>query len=292
MSETLLVSGAAHGVEPGLSERARIQELEEELRGAEARAKAMDAELVARGERIQELEARLENAELEARKRRIDELGAEWAAQQAQESARDEEDVAEKTREAIDVVTTAGCGISRTSASLALVRLDSAAGLLVSLAETARTCEAEAKPKVKTAERAVRDVFVVRCRAACKPGDREAFLAVAEKAFPQGDWDLEIRSQILMAVSKIARTKPDTFLSNNQLATASRGRSRKRRARRPRDSSAATLSPAARKSSVPARRTASVSDFDSWKREPQYVTLGVNRLQLAIRAGHQGTTPS
>ena len=167
----------------------------------------------------------------------------------------------------------------------------SVAEALLMIAAVAMTCEAEALAAVKAAERAVRDVFVLRCRAVCKPGDREAFLATAEEAFPQGHWDREVRSQILMAVSKDAKKKPDTFLSNNQLATARRGRSRKRREKHHRDTSAATLSPAARKSSVPAPRTASVSHFDSWKREPRYVTLGVNRLQLAIRACHQGMTP-
>ena len=45
-----------------------IQELEEELRRAQARAEAADAELEAQEQRIQQVEARLEQAELEARR--------------------------------------------------------------------------------------------------------------------------------------------------------------------------------------------------------------------------------
>ena len=55
---------------------------------------------------------------------------------------------------------------------------------------------------VQKAERAVRDVVVHRCCRSAEPGDREAFLDEAEKAFGD-EWGLPLHSQLLVAYQKV-----------------------------------------------------------------------------------------
>ena len=98
------------------------------------------------------------------------------------------------------------------------------------ISEAARNCEQEALGLIKAANRAVRDVVVLRCRSRALPGDRPSFLAAAEVAFgnPLGR---ELKAVMLLAYHKHAKNKRDTFISNNQLSTARRGRPRPRRQR-------------------------------------------------------------
>ena len=105
----------------------------------------------------------------------------------------------------------------------------SAAVALTTVTAAAADCAPEAIGAIKAAERAVRDVVVLRL-ARAQPGDRGAFLETAEEVFG-GPLDEERQARLLLAYHKMARNKPDTFLSNNQLATVRRGRPRAGRRR-------------------------------------------------------------
>ena len=63
---------------------------------------------------------------------------------------------------------------------------------------------------VKAAERAVRDVVVLRRRSRAEPGDRGAFLEAAEQAFGQ-PLGREFQAVLLLTYHKIAKTKPEPF---------------------------------------------------------------------------------
>ena len=86
--------------------------------------------------------------------------------------------------------------------------------------------------KINSAENAIRDVVVLRCLSIAKPGDRDSFLDMAEKAFG-ASWCDKQRNHVLLAHSKVAEKFPGlTFLSNNQKATVLRGKPRPRRGER------------------------------------------------------------
>ena len=104
----------------------------------------------------------------------------------------------------------------------------SAASSLILFGDVSQSCDQDALGAVKAAKKAVRDVVVLRC--CCQVGtvDRSAFLEAAEEAFGSG-LDRELRAQLLLAFHKIAKNKPDTFLSNSQQATNRRGYPRPRR---------------------------------------------------------------
>ena len=59
----------------------------------------------------------------------------------------------------------------------------SAASALILIGDASRSCDQDALGVVKAAERAARDVVVVRCRSQADPGNREDFLLAAEEAF-------------------------------------------------------------------------------------------------------------
>ena len=89
-----------------------------------------------------------------------------------------------------------------------------------------------AEDAVKAAQRAVRDMLVVRLRAQARPGDRKAFLEAAAEAFGY-TLDHEAKNLLLLSYSKIFKQEPDSFLSNTALATAdedARGRGETARA--------------------------------------------------------------
>ena len=88
----------------------------------------------------------------------------------------------------------------------------------------------------------MRDVVVLRCRSQAEPGDRGAFLEAAEEVFGQ-PLGRELQAVLLLAYHKVSKGKPDTFLSNSQLATARRGHPRPRR-RRQRDPRVVDVVPA------------------------------------------------
>ena len=93
----------------------------------------------------------------------------------------------------------------------------SAANALIAIGHVATNCDDEALGAVKAAERAVRDVVVLRC---CAPGggvlavDQDAFLEAVEVAFAKplrgdflGDADRELRSVLFLAYRKLRRAR-------------------------------------------------------------------------------------
>ena len=98
------------------------------------------------------------------------------------------------------------------------------------VADIARRCEQKACGAMKTAERALRDVLVIRCRSQTVLKDRKSFLETAEEAFGR-PLDRELRAVILLAYHKITKGNTDTFPSNSQLNTVRRGYTRPRRER-------------------------------------------------------------
>ena len=90
----------------------------------------------------------------------------------------------------------------------------------------------EAAEHVKGAERAVRDVVVLRCHHVAKACDREAFIEQAELAF-EGSLSRELSAQLLLAYRKVAEKAnwkdTETFPSNNKKAAERRGHVRPRR---------------------------------------------------------------
>ena len=83
---------------------------------------------------------------------------------------------------------------------------------------------------IKAAERALRDVLVVRCHSRVTSDDRAAFIAVVEEAFG-AEWSREHRSLTLLSFHKVYKDKPTNFLSQNALQTLRRGHPRQRRSR-------------------------------------------------------------
>ena len=71
----------------------------------------------------------------------------------------------------------------------------------------ADSCDEEAEGAVKAAQRAVRDVVVLRCRSVSEPRDRDAFILAAEEAFgrPGEPLDDELQALLLLAYYKLHR---------------------------------------------------------------------------------------
>ena len=71
----------------------------------------------------------------------------------------------------------------------------------------ADSCDEEAKGAVKAAQRAVRDVIVLRCRSVSEPRDRDAFILAAEEAFGRRGEPLddELQALLLLAYYKLHR---------------------------------------------------------------------------------------
>ena len=169
-----------------------------------------------------------------------------------------EEEAAEKTRDAVRSLEVAeegggGEGFGEVRQLLEDPCAKSAARALMAIASLVNKCDKEALGAVKAAERAVRDVIVIRCRSRAEPGDRGAFLEAAEEAFGR-PLDRELRAVLLLAYHKVAKNRRDTFLSNSQLATARRGRPRPRRQRAAGANGAAATSQDAAASSQDAAR--------------------------------------
>ena len=104
--------------------------------------------------------------------------------------------------------------------------------------EVPMRCPPAAEKAVKKADRDVRDVVVLRCRARCTNlKDREGFLDKATEAY-DGQLDKEIRAQLLLAYHKDPKNKKRGFVSNNQVAAERRGGPRPRRRRKSKGDSA------------------------------------------------------
>ena len=126
-----------------------------------------------------------------------------------QECERADNEADEKRRDAImavEIAQEAGGGEALGEARRCLEAscTKSAASALMAVADVAKSCEKEARCAVKAAERAVRDVVVMRCRPRAEPGDRGAFLEAAEEAFGR-PLDRELRAVLLLAYHKVAK---------------------------------------------------------------------------------------
>ena len=120
-------------------------------------------------------------------------------------------------------------------------------------------CPSAAEKAIKKADRNVRDIIVLRCRACCvDPKDRDGFLVKATEAF-QGDLDKAVRAQLLLAYHKDPTNQKFGFVSNNQVAADRRGGPRPRRRRHKSDGNISTSCPAA-------------WDEPMWLEPPTYIT--------------------
>ena len=81
----------------------------------------------------------------------------------------------------------------------------SAASALILIGDVSRSCDQDALGAVKAAERAARDVVVLRCRSQADPGNREEFLLAAEEAFGRRVWgrDTERQACLKLAYHKL-----------------------------------------------------------------------------------------
>ena len=81
----------------------------------------------------------------------------------------------------------------------------SAASALIMIGDVSRSCDQDALGAVKAAERAARDVVVLRCRSQADPGNREEFLLAAEEAFGRRVWglDQELQARLKLAYHKL-----------------------------------------------------------------------------------------
>ena len=129
---------------------------------------------------------------------------------------------AERTQYAFDALVRAeeaggGDALGESRGLLQTPCAQSAASALIAIGHVATTCGDEALGAVKAAERAVRDVVVLRC---CAPGggvlavDQDAFLVAVEVAFAMplcgdflGDADRELRAVLLLAYRKLRRAR-------------------------------------------------------------------------------------
>ena len=69
------------------------------------------------------------------------------------------------------------------------------------IGEVPRSCDQDALGAVKAAERAARDVVVLRCRSQADPGNREEFLLAAEEAFGRRVWGLDKERQACLKLA-------------------------------------------------------------------------------------------
>jgi len=93
-------------------------------------------------------------------------------------------------------------------------------------------CPAGAQKAVKKADRDVRDIVMLRCRAVCaNPKDRDDFLHRAAEAYGVGELDKEVHAQLLLSYHKDRKNQKCGFVSNNQIAADRRGGPRPRRRR-------------------------------------------------------------
>ena len=189
------------------------------------------------GERVPSAEERLAASELDraAREQHL----RDWQADlEARESRLQEREATERARQDEQEPREAS---ARRDAIRALDEAERAAGGGEALGEARRFLE-EGEPcakraakalmaiaglaNIKAAERALRDVVVLRCSSQAAPGDRNAFLEAAAEAFGR-TLDREVRAVLLLSYHKVFKGSNNAFLSNS----ARRGRTRPRRQR-------------------------------------------------------------
>ena len=134
---------------------------------------------------------------------------------------------AEKTRDAIQSLRTAlgalggrlsqggfrdKLGFDFLREAIYLLELDwpsakNAANALIMIGYVADSCDEEAEGAVKAAQRAVRDVVVLRCCSVSEARNRETFILAAEEAFGRrGEpLDHELNAVLLLAYHKLHR---------------------------------------------------------------------------------------
>ena len=95
-------------------------------------------------------------------------------------------------------------------ATLHLLELDwpsakNAASALIMIGYVADSCDEEAEGAVKAAQRAVRDVVVLRCCSVSEARNRETFILAAEEAFGRRrePLDRELQALLLLAYDKL-----------------------------------------------------------------------------------------
>ena len=209
----------------------------------EQRLQDWQAELEARERRLQEREAILQDDETTLQ----DALSPLEEAEAAGDG--EETTLQDAALASLEEAEAAGGGEALGEARTLLLEgtcAKSAALALMTIADVANNCDNDdALLAIKAAERAVRDAFILRLRSQAVPGNRASFLETAEEAFGR-PLDVEARAVLLLAYHKVSKGKPDTFLSNSQLATARRGRPRPRRRRQrdPRDVDVVPAGPA------------------------------------------------
>ena len=152
-----------------------------------------------------------------------------------QEGERAKNDAEEKTQEAIKALQSAeqaggGEALGEARRSLEASCTKGAASAVMIVADVAKNCERTVREAVKEAERAVRDVLVMRCRCQAVPGDKDSFLETVEEAFG-GSLEQKLKAKILLSYHKITRNKVNKFPSKNQIRNALRGGPRPRRQR-------------------------------------------------------------
>ena len=230
----------------------RLAASEADLAAWEQRLRDWEAELEARERRFQEREAteRGHQADADADQADADdEAGQADADDEAGQADADDEATLQDALSSLEEAEAAGGGEALGEARTLLLEgtcARSAALALMTIADVANNCDNnDALLAIKAAERAVRDAFVLRLRSQAVPGNRASFLETAEEAFGR-PLDVEVRAVLLLAYHKVSKGKPDTFLSNRQLATARRGRPwpRRRKQRDPRDVDVVPAGPA------------------------------------------------
>ena len=201
-----------------LDQTARLNEREQELQTREAEfEKAREHQL----------------AVLEAQQRRIQELEAVLASQQAPNVREGDEEATQDALEPLEAAEAAIRDDTLQEARSLLLRPDarSAAKALMIMSEAFKNCEQEeAVSLISAANRAVRDVIVRRLLTWALPGNRESFVQAAKDAFG-GPLDTHLNAVMLLAYSKYMDGSPDAFISNNGRQNARRGRPRPARQR-------------------------------------------------------------
>ena len=246
--------------EERLQERsAAVEAREQEVQREEARLQERSAVVEARERQVQQEEARLPEriADVEARERQVQQeeshlqeriaaveareqevhRGERLLQQEMQPLGRDVQLHGEKVREAQRALDEAkDSGVSTATIDKASNLLEKpdpshAAQAIVEIDNVRQKASQESQIQaIKAAERALRDVLVVRCHSRVTSDDRAAFIAVVEEAFG-AEWSRDHRSLTLLSFHKVYKDKPTTFLSQNAVQTLRRGHPRLRRSR-------------------------------------------------------------
>ena len=217
---------------------AAVEAREREVQREEIRLQKRSAAVDARQQEVEQKEIRLQERidVVEAREQEVH-RGERLLQQEMQPLGRDVQLHGEKVREAQRALDEAkDSGVSTATIDKASNLLEKpdpshAAQAIVEIDNVRQKASQESQIQaIKAAERALRDVLVVRCHSRVTSDDRAAFIAVVEEAFG-AEWSREHRSLTLLSFHKVYKDKPTNFLSQNALQTLRRGHPRQRRSR-------------------------------------------------------------